>query len=168
LIDLNKLKPAAPLHPIFVHFSIALTAISVLFDALSFLTNSGSLAEAAWWTIATSVIVTIFTLITGFISRLRVPMEEGTEARKFLQIHMALGPIFFGGLLAVSVWRAAIWQSANAVPFSYFFGSAPLLILMLVQGYFGGELVYRYGAEVQGLYESLPVKSKDTLPPLQK
>jgi uncharacterized membrane protein len=161
-------RPAAPIHPIFVHFTIALTASSVLFDVLGLVFRYQSLSDAAWWTIAASTVITLFTLATGIVSRLRIPMEEGTEARKFLQLHMALGPIFFGGLLALAVWRAAAWQSGYFVPWLYLFFCALLLLLMLLQGYLGGELVYRYGAEVRGSYKSLPVKTSDSPAPLQK
>lgn len=41
---------AAPLHPIFVHFTIALVGTSLLFDALGRIYGLTSLLSAAWWT----------------------------------------------------------------------------------------------------------------------
>jgi uncharacterized membrane protein len=164
----SELRPAAPMHPIFVHFTIALTAASVLFDFLGKYLPYSSLSEAAWWTIAASTVITLFTIASGLISRLRVSMEEGSTARKYLQLHIAIGPIFFGGLLALSVWRAMIWQSKYSASWIYLTCGGILLLLMFVQGYLGGELVYRFGADVKGVYPSLPVGTSTSPTPLQK
>jgi uncharacterized membrane protein len=67
------MNSAAPLHPILVHFSVALTAASVLFDFASLLLDRASLADAGWWTLALSAVVTVGTVATGVRSRLRLP-----------------------------------------------------------------------------------------------
>jgi uncharacterized membrane protein len=82
-------------------------------------------------------------------------MEEG-EPRAWLRTHMALGPAFFGGLIAVAVWRASVWMEGGRVPWTYLGAMAALALLMTIQGYLGGELVYRFGAEVEGRYPRLP------------
>ncbi|HYG79976.1 MAG TPA: DUF2231 domain-containing protein, partial [Pyrinomonadaceae bacterium] len=43
---LSLFKMGAPMHPIFVHFTIALTASSLAFDALGFFLNRASLTAA--------------------------------------------------------------------------------------------------------------------------
>src|SRR6185437_2460134 len=85
------LKLTAPIHPILVHFTIALTATAFGFDLLAFLFGLDALVAIGWWTLAAAVLVTVATLATGVKSRLRLPIEEG-EARSFLRTHMALGP----------------------------------------------------------------------------
>lgn len=145
----------APFHPIFVHFSIALTAASLAFDLASIVLDLDSLATAGWWALAASALATPGTIITGLVSRLRLPMEEG-PARSYLRAHMALGPIFFGALLVMVVWRAELWEQADALPWTYLAAMAGLVVLMTVQGYLGGELVYRFGAEVRGGFRELP------------
>jgi uncharacterized membrane protein len=145
----------APFHPIFVHFSIALTGASFVFDLASVVLGIASLAAAGWWTLAASALATPGTIITGIVSRLRLPMEEG-PARSYLRAHMALGPIFFGALLVMAIWRAALWTRMEALPWTYLAAMAGLVIMMTVQGYLGGELVYRFGAEVRGRFRELP------------
>lgn len=146
---------AAPLHPIFTHFTIALTASSIGFDGLGRVLDVSSLAAAGWWTIAAAVPVTVGTLVSGVTSRMRLAMEEG-QARSWLRTHMALGPGFLGGLIAMMLWRGSIWTDASPVPWSYLAALAVLVLIMTVQGYIGGELVYRFGAEVKELYPRLP------------
>jgi len=161
---LGLIKLGAPLHPILVHFTIALTSVSLAFDAISFFFSVASLSEAAWWTLAVSVIATMFTLATGVTSRLRLAVEEG-EARSFLRAHMALGPVFFGLLIGVSVWRAVLWETERGVSWWYLSTMAVVALVMGAQGYLGGELVYRYGAEVERDYRELPVRSADSQAP---
>jgi uncharacterized membrane protein len=152
----------APLHAIFAHFTIALTASSLAFDVGAVVFGVESLAAAGWWTLATASVLTLLTLGSGISSRLRLPMEEG-EARSFLRTHMALGPTFYGLLLAMAVWRAALWERATDVPVAYLSALSAVVLAMTVQGYLGGELVYRYGAEVTGRYRRLP--SAEEKPP---
>ncbi len=146
---------AAPLHTGFVHFSIALTSASFGFDLAGAVFGQPSLAAAGWWTLATSSAVTLGTIATGVVSRIRLPMEEG-PARSYLRAHMALGPIFLGLLLAMTAWRALLWERSAAVPLGYSSAMGGLVCLLVVQGHLGGELVYRFGAEVRGRYRQLP------------
>ena len=147
---------AAPLHPILVHFTIGLVGASFVFDALGKWKNSTSLADAGWWTIALAVPMTVGTVVTGLISRLRVPLAEGTALR-YLRIHTALGPTFFGCLVGVGVWRWSLWTHGTPPKLTYLVSLAVLILLMTIQGYVGGELVYRFGVEVKDSYKRLPL-----------
>ncbi len=145
----------APFHAIFAHFTIALTTSSLAFDVGAVVLGVASLAAAGWWTLAAASALTLLTLASGVSSRLRLPMEEG-EARSFLRTHVALGPAFYGLLLAATIWRAALWERATDVPLTYLGALSAVVLVMTLQGYLGGELVYRYGADVTGRYRRLP------------
>ena len=151
----GRLKLTAPIHPILVHFTIALTVSAFGFDALAFLFRFGALKAIGWWLLVAATLITIGTLITGVRSRLRLPVEEG-EMRSFLRLHMAMGPILFGLLVGLGIWRGSLWQAGAGVTGRYLLGMAGVLLVMAVQGYLGGELVYRYGAEVKFRYRRLP------------
>jgi uncharacterized membrane protein len=147
-------KLTAPLHPILVHFTIALPATAFTFDLFAFLFGVDALIAIGWWTLVAAVLVTVATIVTGIKSRLRLPVEEG-EVRSFLRVHMALGPIFFGLLVAVAIWRGTLWQAGSGVTWWYLGAMAGVTLVMAAQGYLGGELVYRYGAEVKFRYRRL-------------
>lgn len=148
------LKLTAPIHPILVHFTIAFTVAAFGFDGLAFLFRFGVLQGPGWWLLAAAVLITLGTLITGIRSRLRLPVEEG-EMRSFLRVHMAMGPILFGLLIALSIWRGKLWQAGAGVTGWYLAAMTGVILVMAVQGYLGGELVYRYGAEVKFRYRKL-------------
>ena len=161
---LGLIKMGAPMHPIFVHFTIALTSASLIFDALGFFSGRASLTAAGGWTLVGSALMTLATLSTGLTSSTRAPVEEG-EARSFLRAHMALGFIFYGLLVAITFWRASLWQSGQGVSWAYLAALAFVSLVMTVQGYLGGELVYRYGVEVEQTYRELPEREADSTPP---
>src|SRR5947209_2288937 len=148
-------KLGAPMHPIFVHFTIALTFASLVFDALGFFFNKASLTAAGGWALVGAALMTLATLSTGLTSATRALVEEG-EARSFLRAHMALGLIFYGLLVAIVFWRISLWQSGQSVSWVYLAALAVVALVMTVQGYLGGELVYRYGVEVEQAYRELP------------
>jgi uncharacterized membrane protein len=151
-----ELSRAAPLHPILVHFTIGLVGASFVFDLLGQWRDSISLATAGWWTIALAVPLTVATIATGLISRSRVPVAEGTALR-YLRLHTALGPTFFGGLLGIGVWRERFWEHQALTSVIYLVALGVLVLLMTAQGYLGGELVYEFGVEVRARYKRLPV-----------
>ncbi len=157
-------KLGAPLHPIMVHFTIALVSASLFFDLIGFLFGNASFPVVGWWTLAAAFVMTIFTVLTGVKSRMNLPIAEG-EARSFLRSHLALGLIFFGMLTAATIWRASIWQTGNEISWWYLSAIGATALAMGLQGYLGGELVYRYGAEVEGDFRHLPEKNKNSEPP---
>src|SRR5918993_3368713 len=161
---LRLVKMGAPMHPIFVHFTIALTSGSLVFDALGFFLSKTSLTNAGGWTLLGSAVMTLMTISTGLTSSTRAPIEEG-EARSFLRAHMALGLIFYGLLVAITFWRLSLWQAEQRLSWLYLASLAIVSLVMTVQGYLGGELVYRYGVEVEQTYRELPDHGAKSSPP---
>jgi uncharacterized membrane protein len=161
---LSLFKMGAPMHPIFVHFTIALTSASLVFDALGFFLNKTSLGTAGGWTLVGSGVVTFMTISTGLTSSMRAPIEEG-EARSFLRAHMALGLTFFGLLVAVTFWRLWLWQSERSVSWLHLVSLALVSLVMTLQGYLGGELVYRYGVGVEETHRELPERQAQSASP---
>jgi uncharacterized membrane protein len=152
---LSLFKMGAPMHPIFVHFTIALTSASLVFDALGFFLNKTSLIAAGGWTLVGAAVMTLMTISTGLTSSTRAPIEEG-EARSFLRAHMALGLIFYGLLVVMTFWRLSLWQNGARVSWLYLAAMGFVSLVMTMQGYLGGELVYRYGVEVEQAHRELP------------
>jgi len=89
---------------------------------------------------------------------------EGT-ARSYLRLHMALGPTFFGMLVAVAIWRGLLWRAEVPPGWWYLASLAVTSGVMAVQGYAGGELVYRWGAEVEGVVRGLRQRHASTPAP---
>ena len=157
-------RRAAPLHPILVHFTIALTGASLLFELLGRVLHARELAATGWWTLALSALATVLTLATGVMSRLGVDIGEG-EARSWLRLQMALGPTFFGMLVATTIWRGRLWSADREVGWWYLAALGLTVIVMTVQGFIGGELVYRWGVAVEGSHRDLRQRLASEPPP---
>src|SRR5947209_17359109 len=160
---MSLIKMVAPMHPIFGHLTIALTSAALAFDALGFFFDKQSLTAAGGWTLVGPALMTRATVSTGLTSSTHAPVEEG-EARSFLRAHMALGLIFYGLLVAIVFWRISLWQSGQGVSWVYLAALAVVALVMTVQGYLGGELVYRYGVEVEQAYRVLPEREAKAMP----
>jgi len=160
----RSLSFAAPLHPILVHYTIALTSASLLFEVLGRVLHQPGLSLTGWWTLALGVAATVLTLATGVASRMSLDIGEGT-ARSYLRLHMALGPTFFGMLVAVAIWRGLLWRTEVPPGWWYLASLAVTSGVMAVQGYAGGELVYRWGAEVEGVVRGLRQRQATTPAP---
>lgn len=76
---------------------------------------------------------------------------------KYLRIHSVLGPILFGGLIALGVWRASFRAGASPPNGWYLTALGLLVLVMTIQGYLGGELVYEFGLGVRHRYKRLPL-----------
>lgn len=161
---MRSLSFAAPLHPILVHYTIALTSASLLFEVLGRVLRQPGLSLTGWWTLALGVAATVLTLATGVASRMSLDIGEGT-ARSYLRLHMALGPMFFGMLVATSIWRGILWSAEVTPGWWYLISLGATSGVMAVQGYAGGELVYRWGAEVEGVVRGLRQRQASTPAP---
>ena len=158
------MRRAAPLHPILVHFTIALTSASLFFDLLGRVLHAPGLAATGWWTLALSAVATLATLATGVASRIALDIGEG-EARSYLRLHMALGPVFFGMLVAATIWRAVLRDTGREAGWWYLAALGLTVGVMTVQGFLGGELVYRWGTAVEGRHRDLRQRHAADPPP---
>ena len=55
------------LHPLVIHFPIALFSSAILFDFVSILFNKTELLNTSWWIMLLALISSVFAIITGLI-----------------------------------------------------------------------------------------------------
>jgi uncharacterized membrane protein len=136
-----------PIHPMLVHFPIALLSASVLFDLLSSRWRSDELRATSLYTLILGLAGALVSVASGAMA------EEAAEHsgihERVLEIHETLGFAtfwIFAGLLGL---RAAEWlgwfQERRCV--SLALGLAAVAVLF-VASYYGGSLVYDYGVGV--------------------
>ena len=58
------------IHPLIIHFPIALLSVGFLCDLLSYILQNKSLAHAGWWNFVFGVVSSVCALITGLITDL--------------------------------------------------------------------------------------------------
>lgn len=67
--------------------------------------------------------------------------------------------------MAITFWRLSLWQKGQGVSWLYLISLAVVSLVMTMQGYLGGELVYRYGVEVEQAHRELPDREAQSAPP---
>lgn len=136
-----------PLHPMVVHFPIALLLASTLFDALAFRWRSQQFRDTSLSLLVLGILAAGVAVITGHVAEEAV--ERSGIPKQAIEIHEELGGSVFWvflGLLGVRV--ASSWGWIREQPKLALVIGLSGGLLLLIASYFGGDLVYRFGAGV--------------------
>ncbi len=147
-----------PLHPMLVHFPIALYPTSLVFDALSHVSEDGNpFVVGAFSLIVIALVVSALAVAAGFADFL--PIENGTRTWRVAVLHMSLQLVTAGLFLANAVLRSRDLD-VTATPTGPIVLSVVGLLTLMVGAALGGELVYRHGRRVE-----LDLVASEELPP---
>lgn len=128
-----------PLHPILVHFPIALLPVSVAADTIGLFGHVVSLSNTAVWTLIAAA-ASLATVAAGFYDMYRAPLSEDTHVR--VHRHMRVGLALTTAILGLATWRGLIYVQGGVVPIYYLDLAVLGVALAAFQGWLGGELVY--------------------------
>ena len=144
------------LHPLLVHFPIALVTVGVITAwAGRFLPSWESLKESSWLMLWVAAIMAVPTTITGLIAH--EPYEE-TILHEVIETHQFSAMAATVVLAVVAIWRWRSRRNGKDVGDSWLY----LIIITAIFGlYFfvgstGGDLVYDYAINVNGVNVLLP------------
>ncbi|WP_182909709.1 DUF2231 domain-containing protein [Microbispora sp. H13382] len=151
-----------PFHPMLVAVPIGAWVASMVFDLVSrFAPDPGFLAEGSKWLIAIGVLGALAAAMAGFLDLFAIP--AGTPAFRTGLLHMGLNLVITAAYAAGFLWRqagpaadtaagtaagTAADTAAGPVALGPLLLSAGSLALLVVSGYLGGKLAYRYGVRV--------------------
>ena len=131
------------IHQMLVVFPLGLLATSLAFDIAYFSTRDGNLAMVSFWMISAGIIGAIAAAIFGFVDFLGIP--AGTRA-KSLGIWHGFGNLIVTVLFIMSWFmRQAQAMNPSAGAFAL---SVIAVLLAVITGWLGGELVDRLGVGV--------------------
>lgn len=140
------------IHPIVVHFVIAMVLFAVFCDVVAFATKRWQLYEVSWWNLAFATVSIFIAIIFGQIEAgLAEPYSASADT---LNTHTLLGWSLAGLLAGVTGWRYVIRlqdKETLRLPGFYWILSISLTVLVTLQSYLGTLLVWVYGLH------SLPV-----------
>ena len=92
-----------PVHPMLVHFPIALLALSVITDSIAFFMPSDSLRPVGWWALVGSAVGAVAAVPAGLFDMGRADLQEEVHAR--LHRHMKVGFALLAAILVLTCWR---------------------------------------------------------------
>ncbi|MEV7806644.1 DUF2231 domain-containing protein [Microbispora sp. NPDC088329] len=135
-----------PFHPMLVAVPIGAWVASMVFDLASrFAPDPGFLAEGSKWLIAIGVLGALAAAMAGFLDLFAIP--AGTPVFRTGLLHMGLNLVITAAYAAGFLWRQAGTPAGPVKPGPLLL-SAGSLALLVVSGYLGGKLAYRYGVRV--------------------
>lgn len=138
-----------PIHPILVHFPLSLVTIAFGADIIGQLRPSAETRALGFWCLVIAVLGAVGGVAAGFIDMYRADLAEATH--RFVHLHRDIGLVLLSALVFLAVWRWRIRRRtapADRVGWPYLLSATAIFMLVLFQGWFGGELVYGRGAGV--------------------
>jgi uncharacterized membrane protein len=142
------------LHPIVVHFVIAMVLFAVLCDVIGYFTDNPRLYEVSWWNLFFATISIFIAIIFGQIEAGLAEPYAGVEST--LNLHTLLGWSLSGIISGITAWRYVLRsRNPKALPLPFLGAGILLTALVLFQVYLGDLLVWVYGLHTVPVVEAL-------------
>lgn len=140
------------LHPIFVHYTVALFSVSTALFVICFLFSNhkcaDSLLKTASWNLWIGAIITIGTILSGGYAYNTVAHDAPSHMAMTSHRNWAiLTTIIF---IILAIYRVKYYKREK-VGFYFILAISVSTALLTITAYKGGELVYRYGLGVLSL-----------------
>ena len=142
------------IHPIVVHFVIAMALITVVFDLIGVLTRKKNLFEVSFWNLIVATVAIFVAIIFGQVEAgLANPYGA---SRDILNYHSTIGWSLAGVLALLTGWRYVARQKDPAVlPNGFLAIDFVLAGLVVAQMYLGDKLVWVYGLHTVPVVEAI-------------
>jgi len=138
---IHALTQVHPLHPMFVHFPIALTGAAFLFILLAYWRHNSSLEQTAFANIVLASISTIVAGFTGYLDNLKNYLGEAPNANAKIVLATLL---FFltAGISIVRYRNPDLFKKANPILYMASYGLS--FGIALVLAFLGGVILYGF------------------------
>ncbi len=142
------------IHPIVVHFVIAMALISVVFDLVGVITRRRNLFEVSFWNLIVATVAIFVAIIFGQIEAgLANPYGA---SRDILSYHSTIGWSLAGVLGLLTGWRyVARQKDPTNLPAGFLVIDGVLATLVCCQVYLGDKLVWVYGLHTVPVVEAI-------------
>jgi uncharacterized membrane protein len=142
------------LHPLVVHFPVALVVAALLIDWGRWLFDRPRLLNAGFWGGTTPLLIlALLTAAVAFFTGLSVEENAGhiAGAHELVESHELSAFLFTAGLAVLAFWRIAVrgaFPRKNQIVYLVL-----LLVVAVIAGYaayLGGTMVFEHGVGVRG------------------
>ncbi|AUT02387.1 DUF2231 domain-containing protein [Aliinostoc sp. HNIBRCY26] len=142
------------IHPIVVHFVIAMVLFAFVCDLIGYFTGKARFYEVGWWNLFVATIAIFVAIIFGqFEAGLAKPYEV---AKSVLNLHTLIGWSLSGIIAAMTAWRYVLRaRNPYKIPIHYLGVGLILALIVGVQVYLGDELVWVYGLHTVPVVEAV-------------
>ncbi|WP_016949702.1 DUF2231 domain-containing protein [Anabaena sp. PCC 7108] len=143
-----------PIHPIIVHFVIAMVLFSFFCDVVGYFTQNVRLLEVSFWNMFVAAGAIFLAVIFG---QLEAGLAQVYEAAKpTLNFHTFMGWLLAVLVAVVTGWRFGIRnRNPLKIPPAYLGVATFLICLIFLQMYLGSKLFWVYGFHVEPVIEAM-------------
>lgn len=132
------------IHPIVVHFVIAMAVIAVLFDLIGTVARRPGLYEVSFWNLLVATAAIFVAIIFGEVEAGLA--EPYGASREILNLHSTIGWSLAAVLAVLTAWRYVIRSKDPArLPVAFLGAGGVLVALVVVQVTLGNQLIWTYG-----------------------
>ncbi|UBF29314.1 DUF2231 domain-containing protein [Kovacikia minuta CCNUW1] len=141
------------IHPIVVHFVIAMVLFAFLCDVIGYFTRNVRLFEVSWWNL-------FFATLSIFIAVLFGQVEAGLAepydvVEPVLNLHTLIGWSLSAILAGLTAWRFILRsRDPQTLPLPYLGVGVLITCLVCFQIYLGDKLVWIYGLHTVPVIEA--------------
>jgi uncharacterized membrane protein len=142
------------IHPIVVHFVIAMVLFAFLCDVIGSFTRNTRLFEVSWWNLLFATLSVFVAIIFGQLEAgLALPYNAVTPV---LNLHTLLGWSLSAIIATITGWRYVLrLLTPGKLPLAYLGAELLLTSLVLFQVYMGDKLVWVYGLHTGPVVEAI-------------
>ncbi|MEA5515588.1 DUF2231 domain-containing protein [Nodularia sp. UHCC 0506] len=142
------------MHPIVVHFVIAMVLFAFFCDILGYFTGRTHLYEVSWWNMFVATIAIFVAIIFGqFEAGLAQPYDL---VKSVLNVHTLVGWSLSGIIASITAWRYVIRsRNPHKLSINYMLAGLFLTVIVGVQVYLGDQLVWVYGLHTVPVVEAV-------------
>lgn len=142
------------IHPIVVHFVIAMVLFAIFCDVVGYFTKNTRLFEVSWWNMTFATVSIFIAIIFG---QLEAGLAEPyAAAAGNLNLHTLIGWALSGIIATMTGWRYILRvRTSDNLPVAYLAVDGVLLAILLTQIYLGDTLVWVYGLHSEPVVEAI-------------
>ncbi len=155
-LPLNKanLPYPDPMHPVVVHFVIAMVLFAFFCDVVGYFTRNHRLFEVSFWNMFVASAAIFVAVIFG---QFEAGLAQAYDAAQpVLNKHTIIGWSLSAILVGITAWRFVIRsRDPLKIPTAYLGVGMFLICLVSFQVYLGTQLVWEYGLHVEPVEEAI-------------
>lgn len=143
-----------PMHPVVVHFVIAMVFFAFFCDIVGYFFHQRHLHEVSFWNLFVATAAIFVAILFGqFEAGLATPYQAAQPA---LNLHTLIGWSLSAILALITGWRFVIRNRNPLKVPSVYLGAATFLICVVsLQVFLGTQLVWEYGLHVKPVVEAM-------------
>jgi uncharacterized membrane protein len=152
-LNSQNLPYSDPIHPVVIHFIIAMVFFAFFCDVVGYFTRNHRLYEVSFWNL---MVASAATLVAVPVGQFEAGIAQSYEAAKStLNIHSILGWSLSVILFAFTAWRF-VMRNRDPIKLSplYLGASTVLVCALFLQMTLGTQLVWVYGLHIEPVVEA--------------